>query len=215
MVKPIKFELNIRFSETDDLKVTLSSLEKSLNRIFYFFEKPTNKGKLVIHLVSTRHELENLANNGKALPDWVVGFYNAKKKTIFLRAPSSLRDKSRKYFENLLTHEMAHFMIDNSRQKPLLWLNEGLSLFLGKQYEGDKLNVTEDNIEYFLENALYKNPNMGDFSSRDGYFLSYLLVKKLLKNEGKAALKSYMAVSRKELRKKIDAGKMRRLLTGT
>lgn len=168
----------------------------------------------VITLATSRKEFEKFVNGGKTLPDWMVGALNQKNQTIYLVSPSVAKLKSKKLFVDLITHEMCHHFVRSlGYKKPLIWLDEGLALNVGKQYSFSKLPVSKEKIDFFKSNILYKNPSMKVFSENDGYFISFYLVRGLIKKLKQKKLMDLLAQSPSGLKKSLPVASVDKLLT--
>ena len=161
----------------DNIEKLLNNLEKKLNSILSFFEVQEINKKIIISLISNKEDFDNIFYDiHKFKADLnSIGFYHNGKITYLSFSELNKTNHKNDSFEsyiNILIHECVHFIhgyiTDNKMS--LRCFNEGIALYLGKQYDNidyEKFNcsleelITQKNIDYYnyfiIVNYLIKN----------------------------------------------------------
>jgi len=125
---------------------SLSSLQNKQNyqlllnqtyKEYQSFFKITPKRKPCLFFLKSRQEFDDIC--GEKTQSWVTGFHT--QNFIFLMDEDVYETESSKkfnpeYYPLTLKHELSHYFYLNlaSTSKPV-WLNEGLAIYLSKQYQ--------------------------------------------------------------------------------
>lgn len=164
-----------------------SNIEKNFLDIETFFN--IEHGQLELTLVS-KNNLDNIVKNvsiqykNKDVPYWLVGFSTFKKVWVIIPDTKNVEELSK-----VALHELVHLISYklNTKNKRLKLLDEGLAVFLSKQYEGKHYTPW---INSYFKNTL---PHISDFCTYDGiefankkgYYYSYCIVDFLINSYGK------------------------------
>lgn len=164
-----------------------SNVEKNFLDIETFFNIEHNQ--LELTLVS-KNNLDNIVRSvseqykNKNVPYWLVGFSTFKKVWVTVPNTENVEELSK-----VALHELVHlisYKLD-TQNKRLKLLDEGLAVFLSKQYDGK--HYTPWINSYFKNNL----PHISDFCTYDGiefankkgYYYSYCIVDFLINSYGK------------------------------
>ena len=167
-------------NEEDYIEKLVSCLEQKLKLILSFFEISKINKKIKITLISKKEEFDNIFYDiHKFKPDLnSMGFYHDGEITYLsfneLNKTNHKNDSFKSYI-NILTHECVHFIhgyVTNDKMS-LRCFNEGIALYLGKQY---------DTIDYSKFNCTIE-----DLISQKNvdYYNYYIIVDYLMKNKEK------------------------------
>jgi hypothetical protein len=121
---------------------------------------------------------------GIKTPDWLIASAFTNKFIIF--EPSKIEKytcHNKNEFEQLITHETSHILLKELNPNCCAWMNEGIALNIAKQEK--RKDIKSENISHFIKNSLFKNSKYETFISKQGYDISYRLIKFLLENYNK------------------------------
>lgn len=168
---------NIRvfiFGSSKNLKFIEILIKKSCDHLLSFFETSHTPKQLKLFLLSSRKNLD--LKMKQRTPEWLAAYsFNG---SIYILSPESFEAESthkKAEFKKILTHELTHIFIEQINKNSLRCLDEGLALNLSKQTKNN--TISKDNWLYFMENHLTKNGLLNNFSEREGYKISYWVVK--------------------------------------
>lgn len=182
MKKEIK--LNIDKNKTIDLLLDSQSENQNIMEIvregaqisFDYFDK-IKIIKFSIELIYSRKEFDEKI--GYKTESWVTAHSFGSNFIIF--SPLGMEKyttHNRNEFVQIITHETSHIMLKKLNTDFCAWMNEGIAQNIANQKQKAKINSR--NTNYFLKESLFKNSNYGRFISRQGYEISYRLVKFLM-----------------------------------
>lgn len=165
-------------SETENI---IEMIRKGTKDPFKYFDT-VKKINFDIELIYSREEFNNKL--GTKTPDWLVASAFTNKFIIF--EPSKIEKYTchkKEEFTQLIAHETSHILLKELNPNYCAWMNEGVALNIAKQ---DKIkNIKSENISHFIKNNLFKNSKYDTFIEKQGYDISYKLVRYLLKNYSK------------------------------
>ena len=143
----------IHYDDNENLITKLSNtLEDKLTTILSFFEIEKLNKKIIIKIISNKNEFDDIfykVHNFK--PDLnAMGFYH-NGEIIYLSynelASTNHKNDSYESYINILIHECVHFVhgIITNDKMSIRCLNEGIAIYLGKQY--DEIDYTKFNCK--------------------------------------------------------------------
>lgn len=145
---------------------------KKLNK-FYKIKKP----KINLELIYSRKEFN--AKIGRQTPKWLVGV--TLKNKIYLFSPSVIEKVSshkKSGVKKILAHEICHIFNNKLNKNPLMWIDEGMALFLaGQKKENDFI---KKELDFFRTNFFDKNIKLKLFAKHNGYKISYWGIKTIV-----------------------------------
>jgi hypothetical protein len=177
-------EINLIYKKENNSKPVINLVKKGVRQAYNFFSNST-KLNFTIELVYSRNEFDKLFN--KKTENWVIG---CSFKNRFIIFSPELIEKFTSHKKNeflpIIVHETTHIIMNQLNTKFSYWLSEGLAQNIAKQKNTTKFNTAC--IEHFIAKNLFKNSSYDAFVSNQGYEISYVLVKYLLKKYGKGTL---------------------------
>lgn len=182
-IKKVVYKKSVYFV-FDNKDRSIARLENNLPNIiekmckFYKIKNPN----FIIEFVYTRKELNQKL--GYKTPKWQVAAVMLN--NIFMFSPSVIENFSthnKKEVNKLLIHEICHIFNNSINKNCLMWIDEGMSLFLAKQKK-DKC-FDEKDLNYFVKNCLNKNTNLRPFAEHNGYKISYWIINTMIEYFGK------------------------------
>lgn len=163
------------FDEDDKFVLRLEKyiaiITKNLQK-FYKVKSP----KIKIELIYSRKEFNDKL--GFKTPRWLVA--SALKNNVYLFSPSMIEkvsDHKKIEIKKLLTHELCHIFNSKINKNNLIWVDEGIALFIAKQRKNK--DYTENNLNYFSDYYFEKNIKLLSFAANNGYKISYWAVRKI------------------------------------
>jgi hypothetical protein len=168
----------------------IKDIKKGVNKAFAFFNNLGNIS-FEIELIYSREEFDKYL--GEKTENWVIARSFENKFIIF--APEEIEKcTSHKVseFSQIVCHETCHIFLQKINQKFSFWMFEGIAVNVANQIK--KGEVKKENIEYFINECLFKNPNYVEFISHQGYLISYLLMKHFLDNYDKKVVMDLMTI---------------------
>lgn len=168
-------------SNEDFISKLSNNLEDKLTSVLSFFEIEKLNKKIIIKIISNKNEFDDIfykVHNFK--PDLnAMGFYH-NGEIIYLSynglAGTNHKNDSYETYINILIHECVHFIhgIITNDKMSLRSLNEGIALYLGKQY--NEIDYAKFNCE--LEDLL----NQKNIDYYNYYLLMCFLIDNYEKN---------------------------------
>lgn len=155
---------------------TIKMIKKGIQGPLRYFNT-VKKISFDVELIYSRKEYDSKL--GFKTPDWLIASAFTNKFIIF--SPSKIEKytcHNKNEFIQLITHETTHILLKKLNPNFCVWMHEGIALNLAKQTKTK--NIETRNINYFIKKCLFKNSNYDAFISRQGYDISYRLVKFLL-----------------------------------
>lgn len=176
MIESKRFRINYEIYE-DYLNNLIIGLENSIDKVFNFFGIEDLNQKIIINIISSKSKFDEIFYNAHYFKPQLegVGFYRNNEITYLTYSEFKNANHQQDTYEdylNILIHECVHFIhaVCNNNRLSLKCINEGLALFLGKQYTGidySKFNcnlddlINEENIDYYnfylIFNFIYEN----------------------------------------------------------
>ena len=190
-------KLLIKCDEIIDENIFNIFCDKILNE-FYEIDTWFNieHEKLILNVVSKENLdiiVKNISEQYKNIevPKWLVGFSNSEE--VWVTIPN---DETIEELYKVALHELTHlisYRLDMTNKR-LKLLDEGLAVYLAKQYEDKIYSIW---IDAYLNNKL---PQLKDFctydgieySKKKGYIFSYLIIDFLIKKYGKETFLSWL-----------------------
>ena len=199
-MKAEKEIINIELGESSSIDVSvgigtnraevIEEIKKGVYRAFAFFDSLKDI-KFEINFIYSREEFDKYL--GEKTENWVIAHSFGNKFIIF--APEEiekLTSHKRNEFQQIVCHETCHILLQKINPKFSFWMFEGIALNVSSQIKrGD---VKKENIEYFINECLFKNTGYVDFISHQGYLISYLLMKFLLDNYSKEIIMDLLKI---------------------
>lgn len=193
------------FIINDENDTSIKIIEKCLNSIIKKLENfyRINHPKIVIELFYSREEFNKKA--GYKTPEWFIGF--TVNNNICLLSPLVIEKVSLSHkkseFLKILTHEICHIFNSEINKNILMWVDEGISLYLAGQKK--KPGFEKKDLDFFLHNIFDKNIKINLFAEHNGYRISYWAVRTAVKILGKKKLLDLACIDRrKNYRQKIE-----------
>lgn len=170
----------------EDLILELNDyIDKHVDLIYNFFGNDIKREIPIIHIISTKKELDKIYCESKKVPSapsWVVGFTG--NKDIFYLSVKQYEcfshvfktnnyEENLEYYKKTIIHEYIHFvnMLFNKKYDVQLtskYLVEGIAMFLSKQNDNKQLS-----FNYSLDDILNSNNNYNGW---------YLVTKYIIEN---------------------------------
>jgi len=207
MLSKIKKNINnknicVIFNEDDKSILRLEKYTVIIIKDLQKFYKAKNP-KIKIELIYSRKEFDNKLNC--KTPKWLVA--TALKNNIYLFSPSVIEkvsDHKKTEIKKLLTHEFCHVFNSKINKNGLVWMDEGIALFVAKQRKNK--NYTEDNLNYFSDYYFEKNIKLSPFATNNGYKISYWAIRKIAEEFNDKKLLELLKINpeKKNCRKKIE-----------
>jgi len=138
-----------------------------------------------VELIYSREEFDKIV--GYETERWVTAHSFGNRFIIF--EPSEIEkhtSHSRNEFVPIVSHETSHILLRKLNADFCTWMNEGIAQNIADQRRGEKIDPT--NISYFLDECLFKNSNYKKFISRQGYEISYKLIRFLMNEYSKETI---------------------------
>ncbi len=166
---------------SSDKNLIVSEIKKGVGNAFIFFDEIKNI-EFLIDFIYSRNEFDEYTK--EKTENWVVARSFKNKFIIF--APEKIEictSHKKEEFKQIVCHETCHVLTQKINQNFSFWMFEGVALNVANQIK--KGEIKKENIEYFIDECLFKNYNYKDFISHQGYLMSYLLIKYLIDNYDK------------------------------
>lgn len=190
MQKESKYAIfNFQENDSDLIEGLSSYLDDHAEEIYSFFEVEPPKDKVIINIIPTKKEYDDLCrqrlglNLDDPVPDWLIGNCSDRGVITYL----SLHDYNStvshaykeedypqvlEYYKKTIVHEYVHFVHKifnkiHNRIYPAKFLGEGIACYLSKQREGKTL---------FLKSSKEKIANDKNTSYDDYYLITKYLV---------------------------------------
>lgn len=184
-------------------------IERTKREIYEWFNHPTLEEKVNIYIYKDIPSLiEGLKRRGLGpYPDYMVACMvdedkeNGIKRSINFYEPSKTPEENeytKKEYNNVILHELIHYITDILYGKLPEWLTEGIAKYLDGSYKTD---LTELMHQYI---ATYEIPDISTMKGErfvvkdnektiyNGYDLSYIIVRYIIEVYGKETLFSLM-----------------------
>lgn len=190
------------FNEDDKFILSLEKYTKIVIKDLQKFYKVKNP-KIKIELIYSRKEFNNKL--GFKTPNWLVA--TALKNNVYLFSPSVIEkvsDHKKTEIKKLLTHELCHIFNSKINKNSLMWVDEGIALFIAKQRKNK--SYTEDNLNYFSNYYFEKNIKLSPFAANNGYRISYWAIRKIAEEFNSEKLLELLKINpeKKNCRKKLE-----------
>jgi len=133
-----------------------------------------NVSKINLELIYSRKEFNDKIN--RQTPRWMVGI--TFKNKIYLLSPFIIEKVSthkKSELNKIITHELCHIFNNKINKNSLIWVDEGIALFLAKQKK--KKDFKKAEWQFFINNFLIKNIDFWSFVKYNGYKISYWTIK--------------------------------------
>lgn len=184
-------------------------LEKSKREIFTWFERPEEDCKVKVFIYKDIPSLvEGLKKRGYAdFPDYMCACMldeepeTKRTRSINIYEPASNpnpEEYSKKEYDQVIFHELIHYITDYLFGKLPEWLTEGIAKQLDGSYQRDVSNLLEKHINTYeipdIHEVKGKNfvKKEGTKVIYDGYDFGYIMVRYLLEVYGKDYLFTLM-----------------------
>lgn len=173
--------INIILNKTIESKKIAEIIKKGVQRSLDYFSMV----KIInfdIELIYSREEFDKIIEH--KTENWVSAYSFAGKFIIF--SPSEIEKHTshkKNEFLQIISHETSHILLKKINANFCTWLNEGIAQYISSQRQ--KEIIDPKNINYFIKECLLKNSEYEKFISRQGYQISYKLVKFLAENYDK------------------------------
>lgn len=182
--------INVLAKHDINIAEITKNIKNGINEAFIFFDKL--KGiNFGIDLVYSREEFNKYL--GEKTENWVVAHSFKNKFIIF--APEEIEkftNHKRNEFQQIICHETCHILLQGINPKFSFWMFEGIALNVANQIK--KAEIKKENLEYFINECLFKNSGYGDFISHQGYPISYLLIRFFMDNYSKKIVMDLLTV---------------------
>jgi len=160
-------------SENQDI---VEMIKKGARDSFVYFDN-IKKIRFGVELIYSRKEFDKKI--GYKTESWVTAHSFGSSFIIF--SPLGMEkytSHNRNEFIQIITHETSHIMLKKLNTDFCTWMNEGIAQNIAGQKQ--KARIDSKNTNYFLKESLFKNSNYEKFISRQGYEISYKLVRFLM-----------------------------------
>jgi len=156
-------------------------IKKGAEVAFNYFDN-VKKINFSIELIYSRAEFDEKV--GFKTENWFIA--NSFKKKFIIFSPDRIEDQTshkKNEFVPIISHETSHILLNKINMDFCAWLSEGIAQNIAKQER--KGEIKYENQKYFLKDSLFKNSDCQKFISRQGYNISYKLVRFLIENYSK------------------------------
>lgn len=188
-MKKETIKLNIEKNKTIDIFLNdgsegqkiIEMIKKGVQGPFDYF----NNVKIIkfsVELIYSRKEFNKKL--GCKTERWITAHSFRDRFIIF--SPSEIEkytSHNRNEFMQIVSHETSHVLLKKLNTAFCVWMNEGIAQNIAGQERKERIDPK--NINYFLNECLFKNSNYDKFISRQGYEISYKLVRFLMANYNK------------------------------
>jgi len=176
--------INLYIGKGTESRNIIKMIKMGIQNPFKYFNT-IKKISFDIELIYSRKEIDGIL--GSKTPNWLIASSFKNKFIIF--DPSKIEKytcHNKNEFEQLITHETTHILLKKLNSNLCDWMNEGLALNIAKQEK--RKDIKAKNINYFIKNCLFKNSKYETFISKQGYNISYRLIRFLLANYDKKTM---------------------------
>jgi len=183
--------INVLVKDKTTTEETIEDIKKGINSTFIFFDNFKNID-FEIEFIYSRKEFDEYLKEKSE--NWVIARSFENKFIIF--APEKIEkctSHKRSEFSQIICHETCHILLQRMNQKFSFWMFEGIALNIANQIK--KGGVKKENLEYFINECLFKNPSYREFISHQGYLISYLLIEYFLENYDKKIVMDLMGIN--------------------
>ncbi len=218
-IKKESFHLNnkiiadIYYKNNDNSVIPyLKQFTEQYEKLVWFFG--VQPPKINIHFIYTRSKMDEYW--GKKSPRWICGTVNSKNiYEIYIFSPlvfEKLTTHKRHEILPTIIHETAHTFVSQINKRCFAWVNEGICQYVEGKNIHDNI-VKKRDWEWFKENKILINSTIPWFNvaEHEGYKISYLIVKYIIKLRSKQAIIDILNIHRTSRDKQIEQ-KMSKIL---
>lgn len=145
-----------------------------------------------IEFIYSREEFDKCL--GEKTENWVIARSFEDRFIIF--APEEIEkctSHKKSEFSQIICHETCHILLQKLNQGFSFWMFEGIALNVASQIK--KGEIKKENLEYFINECLFQNPDYGEFISHQGYLIAYLLMRYFLDNYDKKVVMDLLKIN--------------------
>ncbi len=182
----------IVFDEKDKSAMQFEKYTATILEKLYKFYKIKNP-QINIELVYSREEFDDKLEY--KTPKWLVAI--VEDNDIYLFSPSVIEKVSnhkKSEIKKLFTHEICHVFNSKINMNNLMWVDEGVALFIAKQ---KKEYFSQKDLDFFIRNYLNKNISLQLFAENNGYNISYWMIRMIVKKFGEGKLLELLRINPK------------------
>jgi len=181
---------NILIGDKTGIGKIIEDIKNGISNAAAFFNDSKDVS-FEIELIYSREEFDKYL--GEKTENWVIAHSFENKFIIF--SPEKIEEHTnhkKSEFLQIICHETCHILLQRMNPKFSFWMFEGIALNVANQIK--KGEVKKENLEYFINECLFKNLSYEKFISHRGYLISYLLMKYFLDNYDKETVIALMKI---------------------
>lgn len=183
----INYNVKINHSIKDELHIYESMIQN-------FFD--VEDISINIRVINTRKEFEKIVD--RKTSNWVVG--TTKFNNIYVLKKMAIEKESshkKEEFIQILKHEICHSYINKLNPLCAKSIEEGFCLNMAEQNKEDI--IKKENYDLFFgPSNMYAFMNSEEFAQKQGYQLSYMIVRNIINNFSRQQIISLIMISRKD-----------------